>query len=259
MTTISRRHVLAMIGAAGASLALAPSLALGGKRTVICGWNSTFPPFSMEKDGRMTGILVDCLNEILVKRMDCAVEHRGGPWPAIQDMARSGKVDALCTNPTESRSRFMLFCKAPVVESLPCIFCSSDNPEIERINRITGLAGLRDFRQVDYAGNGWAHETFPPTLNIIWADTLADAMTMIADHKADVFVGNSLAAMYTLAQLGLKDRIRGRELAVGKPSSFHFGLRLDYPDAKGFVEEFSETLDMAVMDNAIDQIIKNYL
>ena len=259
MSNISRRNVLAMLGAAGASLALAPSLALGNKRTVICGWNSTFPPYSMERDGRMTGILVDCLNEILVKRMGCAITNQGGSWPAIQDMARTGKVDGLCTNPTESRRRFMLFCETPVVESLPSIFCATDNPKVDLIDRITDLEGLRDFRQVDYAGNGWARETFPPTLQITWAPTLADAMTMIAEHKADVFVGNSLAAMYTLARLGLKDKIRGREIAVGKPSSFHFGLRRDFPDAKGFIEEFSHTLDRAVMDNAVNQIIMNYL
>jgi polar amino acid transport system substrate-binding protein len=248
-----------MLGAAGATLALAPSLALGGKRTLTCGWTEAFPPFSMKKDGRMTGILVDCLNEILVKRMDCAVTNQGGPWPAIQDLARAGKVDALCTNPTEARRQYMLFCETPVVESLPSIFCAADNPKIDRINKITGLKGLRDFRQVDYAGNGWARTTFPPTLKITWAPTLADAMTMIAEDKADIFVGNSLAAMYTLAGLGLKDRIRGRELAVGEPSSFHFGVRRDFPDAKGFIEEFSNTLDKAILDNAVNQTIMNYL
>ncbi|MEF2231385.1 MAG: transporter substrate-binding domain-containing protein [Pseudodesulfovibrio sp.] len=259
MTTLSRRQALAMIGTAGAALALAPSFTLAADNTVICGWNSAFAPFSMERDGGMTGILVECVDELLGRRMGMAVRHRAAPWAAVQDMVRTGKVDALCTNPTEPRCRFMLFCRQPVLESLPAIFRAKDNPRGVEIDHITGLKGLRDFRQVDYAGNGWANETFPPDLHITWADTLEEAMAMVADGRADIFVGNTLAAMHAMAQGGLRDRIMVRELAVGNPSSFHFGLRLDYPDAKGVIERFSQALDEAAAEDSLDDIIQKYL
>jgi len=259
MTTLSRRQVLAMIGTAGAALALGPSLAIADDNTVICGWNNAFPPFSMEQDGRMTGILVECMDELLGKRMGMTVVHTAAPWASVQDMVRTGKVDSLCTNPTESRCQFMLFCKQPVVESLPAIFRAKDNPRGVEIDHITNLKGLRDFRQVDYAGNGWAHETFPPDQHITWADSMAEAMAMVADGRADIFVGNTLAAMYAMAQGGLRDRIKVRELAVGKPSSFHFGLRRDYLGAQDVVDRFSQTLDEAAAEDALDDIIQKYM
>ncbi len=259
MTTLSRRHVLAMIGTAGAALALAPSLTFAAGDTVVCGWNGAFPPFSMERDGKMTGILVECMDELLGKRMGMTVVHKTAPWASVQDMVRTGKVDALCTNPTQARCQYMLFCKLPVVESLPAIFRAKDNPRGAEIDRVTSLEGLRDFRQVDYAGNGWAHETFPPDLHIVWAETLADALAMVADGRADIFVGNTLAAMYAMGQSGLRDKIRVRELAVGKPSSFHFGLRRDYPDAQALVERFAQAQDEATADDALDDIIQKYI
>lgn len=162
MSKISRRQALAMLGAAGASMAVAPSLALAGVKPLTCGWHGAFPPYSMRSGEGMTGILVDCINEILVKRMSLSVKNSTAPWASVQDMVRAGKVDALCTNPTESRMQFMIFCETPVVESLPSIFCAKDNPKIGLINQITTFQDMADFRLVDYAGNGWAHETFPP-------------------------------------------------------------------------------------------------
>lgn len=259
MSKISRRNALGMLGATGAAIVLTPSFSCAGNKTIICGWDNAFPPYSMEKDGKMTGLLVDCVDEVLARRMGYTVEHRRGSWPKIQDLARIGKVNSLCTNPTKARSQFMLFCDAPVVASPSSIFCTRDNPKIDRINQITTLKDLENFHQVDYAGNGWAHQNFPPTLKITWADTLADAFKMIAAGKADIFVGNSLAAMNAMARLGLKDVIHGREFPVGEPSSFHFGLRRDYPDAAGILARFTETLDQAIVDDSIDDIIMNYL
>jgi len=259
MTTISRRQALRLIAAASAVLPLVPTLTLAADTAVTCGWNSSFPPFSMEKDGQITGILVDCMNELLVKRMGLTVHHQSGAWPAIQDMARIGKVDALCTNPTDPRREFLLFCEQPVVESLPALFRAKNNPRAAEIDRIASLEGLRNFRQVDYAGNGWAHKTFPPELKITWVDTLADALAMVADGRADVFLGNSLAAMYVMGRQGLKEKLHARELAIGEPSSFHFGLRRDFPKAKEIVAGFSEALDHAVSQNVIGDIIMQYM
>lgn len=260
MTTISRRQALRLIAVASATLPLAPTLAMAADNTTVtCGWNAAFPPFSMEKDGQVTGILVDCMNELLVKRMGLTVRHQAGSWPAVQDMARTGKVDALCTNPTNPRREFLLFCEQPVVESLPALFRAKNNPRAAEIDRIASLEGLRNFRQVDYAGNGWARKTFPPEQKITWVDTPADALAMVADGRADIFLGNSLAAMYVMGRHGLKGKLRARELAVGEPSSFHFGLRRDFPGAKSLIERFSEALDHAVSQNVIGDIIMQYM
>ncbi|WP_319471285.1 transporter substrate-binding domain-containing protein [uncultured Pseudodesulfovibrio sp.] len=259
MTKISRRSALAMIGTAGLAASLAPSFVLASNKSMICNWNRNFPPYSMERNGKMTGILVECMDELLGRRMGYTLEHLGYGWPKAQDLVRAGKGDTLCTNPTKARMQYMLFSEEPMVESLPSIFCLNDNPRINEINQVLTLGDLKDFRQVDYAGNGWARQTFPPYLRIAQAPDLFEAFKMIAQDKADIFVGNGLAAMYAIKVLGLKNRIHARELPVGEPSTFHFGLRRDYPDAKKIMDEFAGTLDEAQLEGATRKIILNYL
>jgi polar amino acid transport system substrate-binding protein len=259
MTKLTRRRALTLLATGAAAVALNPSVVLSSPQTVICCWDRHFPPFSMERDGAMTGILVDCMNELLGTRMGYALEHRGLDWPEAQAMVGAGRGDALCTNPTPARRRFATFAPEPVVESLPSIFCAVDTPRLAEINAVTGLDGLRAFRQVDYRGNGWAARTFPPDHPVTYVDTLARAMTMVADKEADIFVGNGLAAMYAMREAGLKDRIHARELPVGEPSSFHFGLRADYPEAGAVVERFAAVQDEAMTQGIIRDIILGYL
>ena len=259
MTTISRRRALTMLATAGASIALAPSITFASKKTVICAWDRSFPPYSMERDGKMTGILVDCMDELLGRRMGFTVVHRGYGWPEAQDLVRAGEADALCTNDTDARKQFMLFAEEPVVESLPSIFCAVDNPRISEINAIVTLDDLKGFRQVDYEGNGWAQRTFPPYLRVTYLETLNDAFRMIARGEADIFVGNGLAAMYAIKQTGLKTKIHARELMVGEPSSFHFGLRRNYPEAQKIITDFEGVLDEAMLEDATRKIILHYL
>jgi len=213
----------------------------------------------MERDGKMTGILVDCMDEILGKRMGFEVIHQGYAWPEAQELVHTGKADALSTNPTDARKQYMFFSQEPVIESLPSIFCAADSPHIAQINNIQTLEQLKDFKQVDYEGNGWAQRTFPPYLKITYVKNLTEVFTMIARGEADIFVGNGLAAMYAIKQAGLKKVIHARELPVGEPSSFHFGLRRDYPEAMKIINNFDGALDEAMIDDVTRTIILNYL
>jgi ABC-type amino acid transport substrate-binding protein len=259
MPTLTRRHALTLIGTTGAAIALAPSMAFTAPQTIVCNWDETFAPYSMKRDDAMTGILVDCLNELLGKRMGIRLEHRGYAWPEAQSLVSEGAGDCLCTNPTDARRQFCHFTEEPLVESLPSIFRAADSPRRNEIDAITTLEDLKGYRQVDYAGNGWAQETFPPSLPIVSADTLTQALEMIARGEADIFVGNGLAAMYAIRQAGLKDRLTARDLDVGQSSSFHFGLRTDYPDCDAFMERFVAVQDDAVAQGVIRKIILNYL
>lgn len=213
----------------------------------------------MERDGKMTGILVECMDDILGKRMGYTVEHKGYAWPEAQELVQSGKADSLCTNPTDVRKQFMYFSEEAVIESLPSIFCATDNPRRQGIDDIKTLDDLRNFRQVDYIGNGWATKTFPPYLNITYVENLQEVFKLLARGEADIFVGNGLAAMYVVKLTGLKNKIFARELPIGESSSFHFGLRRDFPDAKGGIDRFDKALEEAMLENVTRQIILHYL
>ncbi|MFH1913281.1 MAG: transporter substrate-binding domain-containing protein [Pseudomonadota bacterium] len=259
MTKFTRRRALTLFGSAAAAIALNPTLVLASRQNLICCWDRNFPPFSMERDGAMTGILVDCMDELLGARMGLTLTHRGLDWPSAQAMLESGQGDVLCTNPTAARRKYTLFTDMPVVESLPSIFCAVDNPRLAEIDAVTDLDGLRPFRQVDYAGNGWATQTFSADHAITSVDSLSTALSMVASLEADIFVGNSLAALHTIREAGLKDRMRARELPVGEPSSFHFGLRATHADAPAILDRFVAVQNEAMAQGVIREIILGYL
>lgn len=259
MSKITRRQALTLIGTTGLSIAIGPSISLASNTTIICNWDKEFPPYSMEENGKMTGILVECMEEVLGKRMGYTIEHQGHKWIKAQDLVRAGKGDSLCTNPTDGRKQFMHFSEEPVIESSPSIFCSVNNPKIDEINKITALDQLKDYKVVDYMGNGWARRTFPPYLRVRYVKNLTEIFTLIKQGEADVFVGNGLAAIYAIKQNNMKDDIHARELQIGEPSSFHFGLRQDYPDSQKVIEAFDEALFQAQVEDATRNIIMKYL
>jgi polar amino acid transport system substrate-binding protein len=256
---ITRRRALTLLSTATAAMALNPSMVLSARQTLVCNWTRDFPPYCMERDGVMTGILVECADEVLGARMGFALDHRGYEWPEAQALVARGQGDILCTNPTRERMGFALFADEPVLEVPPSIFCAADNPRLAEINAVKTLDDLAAFRQVDYKGNGWAAQTFPPTLSITYADPLTQALEMIARGEADVFVGNGLGALYAIRQAGLSDTIHARELPVGKPSSFHFGLRADYPQAQAVMTRLATFQDEAMAQGTIREIILRFL
>lgn len=259
MTTLSRRKALALIGTAGLATALTPTFTFASNNTIVCNWNKNFPPYSMESNGTMTGILVECVQELVGNRMGYTVEHRGYTWPQAQDLVRANKGDTLCTNPTTARKQYVDFAEEPLIESMPSLFCAVDNPRFSEINSIIGVGELKKFKQVDYTGNGWARKTFPPSLRITYLESLPQVIQAIASGKADIFVGNGLAAMYVIKELGLKNKIHARELPVGEPSSFHFGVRRDFPGVKSFMEKYEEIQETAQIENVTRSIIMHYL
>lgn len=256
---ITRRRALTLLSAATAAMALNPCMALSARQTLVCNWVRNFPPYCMEQDGVMTGILVECANEVLGARMGYALDHRGYEWPEAQALVASGQGDILCTNPTRERLDFALFADEPVLEVPPSIFCAMDSPRLAEINAVKTLDDLAAFRQVDYQGNGWAAQTFPPTLSITYADTLTQALEMIARGEADVFVGNGLGALYAIRLAGLTGTFHARELSVGEPSRFHFGLRADYPQARAVMTRLTTFQDAAITQGAIREIILRHL
>ncbi|WP_243543892.1 substrate-binding periplasmic protein [Pseudodesulfovibrio tunisiensis] len=257
--TFSRRQALSLISGGFAACAMCPGLALAEPKTMIFNWNRQFAPYSMMKDGRISGILVDAMNDIVGKRMGFAVEHRAYDWPVAQDLIRAAKGDALCTNPTDGRKQFMLFAEESVIESLASVFWNRDNPRSEEIRAISSVNDLNRFTMVDYQGNGWARRTFPPSLRVNWLPDMDTVFTTILDGDADIFVGNGFAALYAMQELGIRDRFAARELAVGEPSCFNFGLRRTFPEAEQVVRDFEAALDEAQLDNTIRAIIDKYL
>jgi ABC-type amino acid transport substrate-binding protein len=229
--------------------------------SIIINYDEGLAPLSYSKDGEITGILVEALDNILVGKLGLQVEHRGYPRRRVPFLVKSEKSDAFCVSPVSHTKKYAWFTNRPVIISSPALFTGVSNPRGEEIGSISRINELRSFSQVDYLGSAWAKKTFPKDIrdDIHWVGSLETALKMLAINRYDIYIGNEIIGRYTLVKVGLADDIFVRSVSMGDRQLFHFGLRKTYPDARRIVADVDRALKEAEQDGTISMIVDKYL
>lgn len=142
------------------SLLICLFLTLSAKaETMKFAYYDQYSPRSFMEDGKMKGILIDIINEAIVKRMGIEVKHEGFPWVRAQMMVEKGFSDAFITVPTPTRKAYTQVSKEPIIVFETFLATAADNPKKKRIlSRIKSLDELKNYVFVDYYGNGFAEK-----------------------------------------------------------------------------------------------------
>ena len=257
MNIISRRGFCA-----GLSVATLSSLAWGVKPARAADFKvafyNTFAPLSFEGDDHaITGILPDMMTEIIGKRLGLPVSLQGLPWARAQALVQDGSVDAFCTNPTPARLDYALFTSRAPITTKTELFYALDNPRKSEIEAIKTVDQLKDFRQGDYIGNGFAEATFKG-LTIDYTPTLDSVFKKIAAGRLDLFVGNDLVAKSVLKQAALGDKIHSFPVEIGQPSHFHIGIRKSLAEAPDLIAKADAAIAAAEADGTLARIVAKY-
>ncbi|MBN2297921.1 MAG: transporter substrate-binding domain-containing protein [Deltaproteobacteria bacterium] len=228
---------------------------------IIINYDEDLAPLSYSSEDLMKGILVEVLDSILEGRMGLQVEHRGYSGRRVWFMVASGKSDAFCSKDASRAMEYAWVAKTPVFMSSPALFTGVDNPRKEDIGTVSTLAGMRAFSQVDYLGSTWARKTFPRDMldHIHWVGSLDAAFKLLAINRYDIYVGSEVAGRYALVRTGLTDDIFVRRVSIGKPVTFHFGLRKTYPDAQSIISDVERILKEAESEGTINRIVEKYI
>lgn len=166
----------------------------------------SFPPYSWEdSQGVMRGLLVDISREVL-KEMGIETEHKGYPWARAQNMVRNGTADAFITIATPARKEYTFTSKEPVIVGPITIFTSSINPKLSEIQKIKKIEDLKNFKILDYIGNGWGDRHLKD-FNRQLAPNLSNVLQMISANRGDVVATDSLVAYYLIADLNLRNSL----------------------------------------------------
>jgi len=115
----------------------------------------SFPPYSWVEENKMTGILIDIVDEVIRDRLNIPVQHAGFPWARAQNLVKSGDSDAFITLPTPSRREYTVCSELGVISIEMKIFVKKGNPLIPELMQIQHLEDLKKYDIVDYLGNGW--------------------------------------------------------------------------------------------------------
>lgn len=227
MSGMDRRRFLGCVSAALGAMQ-APGVFARDRAMRIAYFND-YSPFSWGNDQQeMQGIFLDILNEALYGRMGIPVLHFGLPWKRAQAQVRYGQADAFCAVPSVDRKGYTRISQEPVIVSRFKIYTRRDHPALDQLRAVRAIQGLRGFSVGQFIGGGWANDN-QQTLNIRWAPTLENTLSMLAHGRVDVHIGSEQVTRYSLSRFGMEDRIvelpfsitrHNFHLCVGRHSSF---------------------------------------
>ena len=162
------------------------------------GIDRNFAPYEWIDDrGAYTGIAADYVH-LLEQRLGVSIEPviTKKSWSEVLASARDGEFDMMsCLVETKEREAYLLFSK-PYLSSVAVIISEQSKGYIDTLNRLDG-------KTVAIHKGHYTNELLKrdyPAINIINTPTIATALRMVAEGRADAFVGDATSASYTMKQ-----------------------------------------------------------
>ncbi|WP_434030578.1 ATP-binding protein [[Pseudomonas] boreopolis] len=210
--------------------------------TIVLGvYDSGWPPYERVRGGRPEGLGPDYLHA-LAQRLGLRLRVRTYPgWSQLLDAACRGEIDVVMNvSLTAERTRCMVFTDEYAKAPIAVVGRRGSAGD----GRDTGLANLRIATEAGFLSGEMARAYYPGARHLQARDTL-DALAMVADGRADVFLGNAYVAQQLIGEHGLERLSLLRPSALA-PESLHFGV----PNAK---QPLAEALDAALAELDAEQ------
>jgi len=233
--------VIALGATAIAAPAPAPSLSprqaewIDRNPTILLGlYDSGWPPFEFMQNGRPDGLGHDYLM-LLTRQLGVRVKVRVyRDWADVLDAACRGEVDVVMNiTLTPDRTRCMVYTGSYADAPLALVGRVGDT----RTSSDPDLAGLRVVTEQEFLTSNQVRARFPAARQVTAPNTRA-ALAMVAQGKADVYIGNAHVASTLIRQQGI-DGIALLRPSDLPPERLHFGV----PNAR---QPLAEALDSAL-------------
>jgi len=214
-----------------------------------------YSPFSWKENNQMHGILIDVLNEALQTRMGIPVTHEGYPWQRAQIMVRRNIADAFATVPTPERKEYTVISNEPVVLATFTMFINKNNSKIEQFKKINKIDDLKNFNLGQYIGSGWAKKKLA-NMKVMWTSKLSSVLTMLVNHRFDIFIDTSQVIRYNIKKMGYQNQIIEIPTVLDSaPFKLCIGKKSPYVN---ILLKFDETMKEMREDGKLQAIYNNY-
>lgn len=204
-TTPLRRRLLL-----SSTLAALPTLGRGQastlQRPLRIAYYDDFAPFSALREGRMVGIFVDIMNELLARRLGLALRHEGYPWARAQQLVRQGEADAFITVPTPERLVYAVAGREWVTQGRMSMFVRADSPLRQRLRQLRGLDELDGLSLGSYRGNGWVQAKFAGR-EVHYSPSREHALKMLVAGRFELLIDSANATQAALRAAGLEREV----------------------------------------------------
>nr|WP_321501661.1 transporter substrate-binding domain-containing protein [uncultured Dethiosulfovibrio sp.] len=217
---------------------------------------NNFPPFSWsDENGKMQGILVDVMDEIVGSGMGISLSHEGFPWARAQQMVKEGDADGFVTVPTPARQEYAETGKEDVIMSKMVIFAKKGSDAAEELKNAKSLSDLKEMSIIDYVGNGWGDRNLEGFKRHL-APKMDNVFQMLVGDRGDICITDSVVGWYTLKGLGLQDQVEEMALVLDQvPFVLCVGKNSKHA---GIVEEVDRRLKEAREDGRLQAIYDRY-
>jgi polar amino acid transport system substrate-binding protein len=200
------RRTLNLSMLAAAALGALPNWTRAAGSVYRIAYHEEFAPYSQRRDGKMAGILVGIMEELLVKRMGLAIEHEGFPWARAQQRVKEGQSDAFVTVPTDERKAYTIPTQEWVTQGRLTMFVRADEPRRAQLEKIKAIAELKGFNVGTYLGNSWVKSKFTD-VEVNYVTNRESALKMLQAGRLQIVVDASNATRAAVRLAGMEKEL----------------------------------------------------
>jgi ABC-type amino acid transport substrate-binding protein len=188
--------------------------------------SNDYAPYSvLGADGKMRGLLVECLNLIAAKS-GLAFEFHGMPWARGQQLIKAGDLDACCAYPTDERRTYIDFFDTPLITDRTGVVHRASDVRIRPTMNKEQLGALRIGT---FLGASWSQMLFPNN-RLTMAGSQDAVVKMIGFDRIDAYVESEIMARHKIKGQTLPNEITFTPLEALPSADYCFGLRRGFPD-----------------------------
>lgn len=166
-------------------------------------------PYSYkDKNGEMHGVLIELLDELLVKRMHLEVEHIGFPWNRAQILSEKGIYDAIFTNPTQKRLLKFVSNKEPLISLEWRGFTTKNSQDYEELINMSNPLLKKDIIFCSVLGDKSTESLYNKyNIRSHKSKNVEVAAIMLNSNRSSFFINSKLTMLDAIHKLKLQDTI----------------------------------------------------
>ncbi len=203
------------------------------------GVDPDFMPFEfLDSEGVYRGAASSYVSILSEKLGVTMVPLKGLTWHQVIDAAKSGEVDVLpCLSRTPERMEFLHFTR-PYLTFQTVIVTRSEAPFLSGLDELKGstVAVVRGYSYTEIMKTDYPDILFFPVADI------AEGLKAVDRGRVSAFVGNAAVINYYINRLNLKDL--KTSATTDYESSFHFGVRKDWPELVSILDKTLRSIPM---------------
>ena len=169
-----------------------------------------WPPYSYkDTNGKMHGILVRILDEILDKKLQINLTHIGFPWKRAQVLVEQGVYDAVITYPSKDRLKYLSSTNELFINLQWRGFYNKYTNKAKKIIESKNPLTIKDLIFCSVLGDGTGFKIYDKYgIKSFKNKNTITAVNSLRTNQCDFFINSKLAMLSSINELGLNKNLK---------------------------------------------------